>query len=323
MGYNSQRDIMFATVYKSRQAEKIMTSYHCAGPTHNQYPRVPLSALQSAFRGRVAKLNPSLTALPKRRAFTLIELLVVIAIIAILAAILFPVFARARENARRTSCLSNVRQIGLAFMQYTQDYDEKVPPKWRSTGAGNCTQQTDASAPGALFVVSDGGNVNGQPAFPCITWMDFIYPYAKSRQLFVCPSHTAPAVPSPLGTFAYPSYGYSSLVSGHNRVLAGSTGTEPLSLAEVERPSEIITFLDCQVPYSIIANPTEYADAATTNLGKRAWYFPHLSNEGTVIGFFDGHAKYIQRGRTEFHSGLKTDGTPSPYYSRHWNPFTK
>lgn len=63
----------------------------------------------------------------RRRAFTLIELLVVISIIAVLAAILFPVFARARENARRSSCLSNMKQLGLAFMQYTQDYDEQLP----------------------------------------------------------------------------------------------------------------------------------------------------------------------------------------------------
>jgi len=62
-----------------------------------------------------------------KSAFTLIELLVVIAIISILAAILFPVFGRARENARRASCMSNLKQIGLAIMQYTQDYDEKYP----------------------------------------------------------------------------------------------------------------------------------------------------------------------------------------------------
>lgn len=63
-----------------------------------------------------------------RTAFTLIELLVVISIIAVLAAILFPVFARARENARRASCMSNLKQIGLGFMMYTQDYDEMMPP---------------------------------------------------------------------------------------------------------------------------------------------------------------------------------------------------
>lgn len=68
-----------------------------------------------------------------KRAFTLIELLVVVAIVAILAAILFPVFARARENARRTSCLSNMKQIGLGIMLYTQDYDERLPMSARST----------------------------------------------------------------------------------------------------------------------------------------------------------------------------------------------
>src|SRR5688500_3211019 len=71
-------------------------------------------------------------AVRKNRAFTLIELLVVIAIIAILAAILFPVFARARENARRASCQSNLKQIGLGVMQYVQDYDERYPAWARS-----------------------------------------------------------------------------------------------------------------------------------------------------------------------------------------------
>src|SRR5256885_15549422 len=65
----------------------------------------------------------------KKRGFTLIELLVVIAIIAILAAILFPVFAQAREKARQAACMSNLRQIGLAFAQYVQDYDERMPDR--------------------------------------------------------------------------------------------------------------------------------------------------------------------------------------------------
>jgi prepilin-type N-terminal cleavage/methylation domain-containing protein/prepilin-type processing-associated H-X9-DG protein len=95
------------------------------------------------------------------RGFTLIELLVVIAIIAILASILFPVFARARENARRSSCQSNLKQIGLGVMQYTQDYDEMMVPVVTGT-------TTATSTP----------------------WQTLIQPYVKSTQLFACPSNT-------------------------------------------------------------------------------------------------------------------------------------
>jgi prepilin-type N-terminal cleavage/methylation domain-containing protein/prepilin-type processing-associated H-X9-DG protein len=91
--------------------------------------------------------------------FTLIELLVVIAIIALLAAILFPVFARARENARRASCQSNLKQIGLGIKQYIQDYDEKYP----------------------LVYANVGGTLWGR-------WGGILDPYLKSRQIFLCPS---------------------------------------------------------------------------------------------------------------------------------------
>jgi prepilin-type N-terminal cleavage/methylation domain-containing protein/prepilin-type processing-associated H-X9-DG protein len=91
----------------------------------------------------------------RSRGFTLIELLVVIAIIAILAAILFPVFAKAREKARQSSCLSNVKQIGLGFMMYAQDYDETLP----------------------------GGNVGGTG-----WWGNAIAPYVKNTQILTCPS---------------------------------------------------------------------------------------------------------------------------------------
>src|SRR4028118_1205764 len=94
----------------------------------------------------------------RKKGFTLIELLVVIAIIVILAAILFPVFARARENARRTSCLSNIKQVGLGIMQYTQDYDEMYPAT------------NDNTAEYAL------GRIG---------------PYTKSDQLLTCPSATS------------------------------------------------------------------------------------------------------------------------------------
>jgi len=100
-----------------------------------------------------------------RSGFTLIELLVVIAIIAILAAILFPVFARARENARRSSCQSNLKQIALGIKQYTQDYDELFP-----------IQITP----------------NASSARPPVAWADEIQPYIKSLQLYQCPSDITP-----------------------------------------------------------------------------------------------------------------------------------
>ena len=109
----------------------------------------------------------------KRKGFTLIELLVVIAIIAILAAILFPVFARARENARRSSCQSNLKQLGLGFIQYTQDYDEKLP----DTGE-------ISNAPVGSWV--PGGGVT--TATPCAAELGALYPYVKSTQIYICPS---------------------------------------------------------------------------------------------------------------------------------------
>ena len=96
-----------------------------------------------------------------RRGFTLIELLVVIAIIAILAAILFPVFARAREKARQTSCLNNAKQINLALQMYAQDYDEKI-----------CFMMT----------VDQGWTV------PAQWWYQVLGPYVKNDQIWTCPS---------------------------------------------------------------------------------------------------------------------------------------
>lgn len=106
------------------------------------------------------------------RGFTLIELLVVIAIIAILAAILFPVFAQAREAARKTSCLSNTKQIGLAIMMYTQDYDEMYPScSWDTPPLGTADH--------------DANDANYLTAF---NWMFKCYPYIKNKQIFACPS---------------------------------------------------------------------------------------------------------------------------------------
>ncbi len=106
-----------------------------------------------------------------RSGFTLIELLVVIAIIAILAAILFPVFAQAREKARQISCLSNLKQIGLAFLMYTQDYDETFP---------STTQANGGCAPLSDWWGAGGG------------WTTWVNPYIKAGGLYHCPSAESP-----------------------------------------------------------------------------------------------------------------------------------
>ena len=148
------------------------------------------------------------------RGFTLIELLVVIAIISILAAILFPVFARARENARRASCMSNLKQIGLAVMMYTQDYDEHLP-------AYKMTNKT----PWPTF----NSGLNGNSTW---LWWHMIFAYVKNPQVFICPSTTA----------AWDTAGYQMVDSkgvysyGYNAYL--TSGVQGLSLSAIPDVAE-------------------------------------------------------------------------------------
>ena len=123
-------------------------------------------------------------AFKQSHAFTLIELLVVIAIIAILAAVLFPVFAKAREKARQASCMSNEKQIGLAIVQYVQDYDETLPYNdfWNGT--------VDTS------------------------WKGVVMPYLKSNEIWICPSNTGSAIPDIRDSFAI-SYGANGYHGDH------------------------------------------------------------------------------------------------------------
>jgi prepilin-type processing-associated H-X9-DG protein len=236
-----------------------------------------------------------------------------------LAAILFPVFARARENARRASCMSNLKQIGLGIMQYTQDYDEAYPPIW--TGLADWTSRppiTDKSVPAGNFTVT---NSSGTPHGHYPTWMDIIFPYVKSVQVFVCPS----ALVHP----TYPSYGYSGALGGRNVSSFGGTSGVPVKLAAVQRPSEIEMVMDYNLNYSYYANPDGVGSyARSTDPTRFNVVIPHL--EGGNVAFADGHVKWVSRVNMEkIASGTTTCtvsggiGTPasSAYCDRNWNPF--
>lgn len=108
----------------------------------------------------------------RRFAFTLVELLVVIAIIGILASILFPVFGRVRESGRRASCQSNLKQIGLGLLQYSQDYDEVLIADWYGSTTTIGPEKTQPLSSSSVSY----------------KWMDAAFPYIKSEQVFMCPS---------------------------------------------------------------------------------------------------------------------------------------
>jgi len=158
-----------------------------------------------------------------RRGFTLIELLVVIAIIAILAAILFPVFAKAREKARQSSCLSNVKQLNLAMLQYAQDYDEGLP--------GCAAYET---------VVWPNGTTGAN------YWPARIYPYVKNIQAYNCPS----------GTYVWTGGLSGSMQIGVNNNITPYTSA--CTLGSIVNPSQTVLLGDTEGPASYFFFTTWY-----------------------------------------------------------------
>lgn len=215
-----------------------------------------------------------------KSAFTLVELLVVIAIIGILAAILFPAFARVRESGRRASCQSNLKQIGLGLIQYSQDWDEILVSDWYSaSGSPNETQPP--STPN-----------------PEYKWMDAAYPYIKNEQVFTCPSASGNAAKPwtyyknlTADSNAYGSYtivhGYGPKQAtrtppvSHALFMEGSVwGSDLVSLARAATPATTAWVID--------GNGNFYYDATTTtNLVPR-----HL--ETLNVLFLDGHVKALR-----------------------------
>jgi prepilin-type N-terminal cleavage/methylation domain-containing protein/prepilin-type processing-associated H-X9-DG protein len=215
-----------------------------------------------------------------RRGFTLIELLVVIAIIAILAAILFPVFARAREKARQASCQSNLKQIALAGAMYASDYDQMPVPMytygWNITGAA--------------------GTFSGR-----VWWNGLIEPYTKNRQMLVCPSRAGAAfhdADSPCGA---PSDSVVRHQTGigynwYNNEWASDAGYwSGLSDASVKSPAEKVTFMDANC---IVAGPNPALSSLTFALWQQSgtwWGLEERHNEGNNCAFYDGHVKWYKR----------------------------
>lgn len=221
-----------------------------------------------------------------RRAFTLIELLVVIAIIAILAAILFPVFAKAREAARKASCQSNMKQVVLSMGMYRQDYDEKPVP-------GNLGNYT---------------NKYGQTSR--IWWQGLIMPYVKNAKVFTCPSanpadgnYWGELAPSPAP--ADSSYRFESGIGLNWYIPAGGPQTDQgywafISDAQVTRPADTILVLETNL--AVVGGPcpaigVTYQDWQNNTSGSdQGWYFGinrHGGRQGGMnFGYYDGHVKY-------------------------------
>jgi prepilin-type N-terminal cleavage/methylation domain-containing protein/prepilin-type processing-associated H-X9-DG protein len=242
----------------------------------------------------------------KRRGFTLIELLVVIAIIAILAAILFPVFAKAREKARQTSCLSNLKQLMLALVMYKQDYDEKWPRHcWGDTV---CAPNPAAS-----------------------NWPNGAYAYIKNKQIFECGSNSPgcmmPAVrqqnPAVWGTGGT-NYGFNEMLFFQG---AG------MSDARLKYPAETLVLADCRcqwiggywsVAFPARSNLTRVQVAArSTGPGPGiccagGWSAQAdeatLHNGGSNLAFADGHAKWFRAPNIKTITG----GGSLRYYDTEW-----
>lgn len=196
----------------------------------------------------------------KRQGFTLIELLVVIAIIAILAAILFPVFAKAREKARQASCQNNVKQLGVALMMYAQDYDEK-------------------------YVTNANSGYY---------WQDILQPYIKNTQVYNCPSSSLKWAPQNVNAYSYTlnCMYWSNATLG---MMFEQSSSGPTSSATIEDPAgTVFTGDGYYFQWAVLPGTLNTTIAPARFTSNQGGYFEARHNEGLNVAFLDGHVKWLK-----------------------------
>jgi prepilin-type N-terminal cleavage/methylation domain-containing protein/prepilin-type processing-associated H-X9-DG protein len=221
----------------------------------------------------------------RRKAFTLIELLVVIAIIAILAAILFPVFARAREQARKTSCISNLQQLGMGFHMYCQDYDEVYP----AIRFGDPTPTNGHSWPWVVYEGSFGWTG---------VFTHAVQPYIKNKAVLQCPSGTETGRwegENGIG-YCYNEYMYNYNNSWSKQSALGSA---PAGISSVSMLSECFSsgiYMDWEgaQPPTPEITPADGLNRIRYHDYTGNWRSNH---DGTNIAYADGHSKFIPKGK--------------------------
>jgi prepilin-type N-terminal cleavage/methylation domain-containing protein/prepilin-type processing-associated H-X9-DG protein len=239
-----------------------------------------------------AKLAPRFPS--PQRGFTLIELLVVIAIIAILAAILFPVFAQAREKARQSGCLSNQKQIGLAMMTYIQDYD------------GTWVSQTND---GINTVDGMPLNRSGLAGATGNNYKDRILPYTKNEQIWICPTNLPN--PNPVLDTVTPNIGYH--MNGNVVIPAG------LPEADIKAPANLFVLRESGRGWVfnrayLRPIPNRCDDVINYENGGVNNYMPHM--KGFNLVFADGHAKWYKASQQLGLSHFPEDEANSPLLAK-------
>lgn len=241
--------------------------------------------------------------------FTLIELLVVIAIIAILAAILFPVFAQAREKARQTACLSNTKQIGTGLIMYAQDYDEVL--------AGNSTQAPNSTGGDAGYAAATNiGFMDPDPTRVSRNWGRDLQPYIKNTQVYRCPNAIARSGLSGGNTSDYRE---TTDPRGANLsyLLNGITSTK--AIAAISAPADIIFLHEYQY-YGRVAqvrpHPNGVIGGRTAYLQFNHPFYDHIHTNGANMTFCDGHSKWRRKTQIKFKDfGADTSSLTNPEQS--------